>query len=223
MVGCALQLPFRPVFNPRGTFVNAAHMLSQPVLTLNSRWEPIQTSTVQEALCLVAKGSARIIEPDTYAQHDLDSWDAVSKAKLAVGDKRIRSSRLALVAPEVILLTQYEGRGERSVVFSRKNLFKRDRYTCQYCGCQPGPEELTIDHVLPRALGGVSSWENCVLACVECNRRKADRPLEKCGLKLRKQPKKPSWRTLAQIAPAARKESWAQFLSRAYWSIELQD
>ena len=218
-------LPFPPaVFSyERGSLVNAAAVLQQPVLSLNSRWEPIQTCSVQEALCLVAKGSARIIEPDTYAQHDLDSWDAVSRARRAVGDMPIRSSRLALAAPEVILLTQYEGRGERSVVFSRRNLFKRDRYTCQYCGCQPGPAELTIDHVLPRALGGISSWENCVLACVDCNRKKADRPLDKCGLVLRKLPKKPSWRALASIAPAARKDSWASFLSKAYWEVELTD
>lgn len=203
--------------------MQAVMVLQQPCLVLNTRWEPIQTSTVQEALCLVAKGSAVIIEPETYERHDLDSWNAVSRARRAVEGMAIRSSRLALVPPEVILLTQYEGRGERSVVFSRKNLFKRDRYTCQYCGSQPGPAELTIDHVLPRALGGTSTWENCVLACVECNRRKADRPLEKCGLTLRKQPRKPSWRALAAIAPASRKESWAQFLSRAYWEVELTD
>ena len=203
--------------------MGAAHVLQQQVLVLNTHWQAIQVSSVQEALCLVCKGSAKIIEPGTFAQHDLDSWDAVSRAKRAVDGMVIRSTRLALVPPEVILLTVYEGQGERSVVFSRRNLFKRDRYTCQYCGAQPGPAELTVDHVVPRAKGGTSSWENCVLACVECNRRKADRTVEQSGLKLRKVPKKPSWRALTEIAPKERRESWDAFISRSYWEVELQD
>ena len=64
-------------------------------------------------------------------------------------------------------------------------MFKRDHYTCQYCGVQPGGEELTIDHVVPRSQGGTSTWENCVLACVTCNKRKADRTPQQAGLKLR--------------------------------------
>lgn len=77
--------------------------------------------------------------------------------------------------PEVIVLTSYDRLPSNAVTFSRRNIFKRDRFTCQYCGKQPGSEELTIDHVLPRAQGGTSTWENCVLACIECNAKKADR------------------------------------------------
>ena len=72
-----------------------------------------------------------------------------------------------------------------AVTFSRRNIFKRDRYVCQYCGSQPGSEELTIDHVVPRSQGGVSSWTNCVLACMTCNKRKADRTPEQAGMMLR--------------------------------------
>jgi 5-methylcytosine-specific restriction endonuclease McrA len=202
--------------------MNAARHLQAPVLVLNKFWSAIQTSTVQEAICLVAKGSARIIEPGTFAQHDLDSWHNVSKAKAAVAGMAIRSLHLALCPPEVILLTIYEGQGERSVVFSRRNLFKRDRYTCQFCGKQPGPEELTIDHVLPKSHGGKSTWENCVLACVGCNKRKADRSPEQAKMPLRKVPKKPSWRALTQIPSVSRRESWAHFISRSYWEVELE-
>jgi 5-methylcytosine-specific restriction endonuclease McrA len=193
-------------------------VLERAALVLNRGWSPIRTASVREAIALVAKGAALIIEPETYRTHDLRTWNDVSRAR----DVVIRSARLALAPPEVILLTAYSGRGARSVVFSRKNLFRRDRQTCQYCGAQPGPGALTIDHVVPRSKGGVSSWENCVLACLECNAAKADRTPGEAGLRLRKPPRRPSWRILAQAAPPERRESWDRFLSRAYWEVELE-
>lgn len=203
--------------------MNAAQVLMRPTLVLNKRWIPITTTTVQEAIGLVSKGRAVIVEPGTYAQHDLDSWDAVSKAQSKFGDEMLRSQYLTILPPEVIVLNEYAELGQKSVVFSRKNLFKRDKYTCQYCGKQPGPDELTVDHVVPRSKGGVSSWTNCVLACVECNKRKADKSLDKCGLKLRRMPRKPSWKALAQISPHNRLQSWDDFLAKAYWEVELEE
>jgi 5-methylcytosine-specific restriction endonuclease McrA len=197
-------------------------VLDRPALVLNRNWVAIQTTTVKEAIGLVAKGSARIIEPESFVAHDLETWNDVSRAKAKFGDAVIRSARLEIAPPEVILLTAYEGMGERAVVFSRRNLFKRDRFTCQYCGAQPGPEELTIDHVAPRSRGGVSSWENCALACVACNMRKADRTPAEAGMALRRAPRKPSWRSLARIEPRIRRESWEQFLNRAFWEVELE-
>jgi 5-methylcytosine-specific restriction endonuclease McrA len=197
-------------------------VLERPALVLNKSWTPIQVTSVREAISLVAKGSALIIEPETYQTHDLRTWNDVSRAKARLEGETIRSTRLALVPPEVILLKAYQGQGERSVVFSRKNIFKRDRYTCQYCGAQPGPESLTIEHIVPRSRGGVSSWENCVLACIDCNMRKADRTPEQAGMKLRTVPRKPSWKTLAHVPSRERRESWEQFLSRAYWEVELE-
>lgn len=202
--------------------MEAAKALDRTCLVLNRHWQPIQVACVKDAIGLVAKGSAFVIDPATFERHDLLSWGEVSKAMKTVGDGMIRSQHLAIVPPEVVVLTAYEGRGERSVVFSRKNIFKRDRYTCQYCGDQPGPEELTIDHVMPRSRGGTSTWENCLLACVACNKRKADKTPAEAGMPMRKVPKKPSWKTLAQIHPKARRESWETFLGRAYWEVELE-
>lgn len=196
--------------------------LDRSCLVLNRHWQPIQVASVKDAIGLVAKGAAFVIDPATFERHNLLSWGEVSKAMKVVGDGLIRSQHLAIVPPEVVVLTAYEGRGERSVVFSRKNIFKRDRYTCQYCGDQPGPEELTIDHVMPRSRGGTSTWANCLLACVECNKRKADKTPEEAKMPPRKVPKKPSWKALSQIHPRARRESWEQFLGRAYWEVELE-
>ena len=202
--------------------MEAVKALDRAVLVLNRRWDPIQTTSVKDAIGLVAKGSATVIDPATFERHDLLSWGEVSKAMKTVGDGLIRSQYLAIVPPEVVVLTAYEGRGERSVVFSRKNIFKRDRYTCQYCGKQPGPEELTIDHVMPRSRGGTSTWENCLLACVACNKKKADKTPAEAGMPMRKDPKKPSWKSLSQVHPRARRESWEQFLGRSYWEVELE-
>lgn len=202
--------------------MEAARSLKGLVLVLNRHWDPIQTTSVQDAIGLVAKGSAFVIDPATFERHDLTSWGEASKAKQVFGSGLIRSQRLALVPPEVVVLSNYDGRGERSVVFSRKNVFKRDRYTCQYCGRQPGPEELTIDHVLPKSRGGRSSWENCLLACVECNAKKANRTPAEAGMTARKVPKKPSWKSISQVSSKLRRESWEQFLGRAYWEVELE-
>ena len=197
-------------------------ILDRPTLVLNKSWTPIQIMTTRRAVGLVAGGSARVIDPMTYQIHDLDSWNSASAAREKLQCDRIRSMRLALEPPEVIVLTAYSGIGARSVVFSRRNLFKRDRFTCQYCGDQPGLKELTIDHVTPRSRGGVSSWENCVLACVRCNSRKADRTPREVGMRLLKEPRKPSWKTLFGVPARGRCESWKKFLSRAYWDVELE-
>jgi 5-methylcytosine-specific restriction endonuclease McrA len=200
----------------------AVKSLGRPVLVLNKRWDPIQTKSVRDAIGLVAKGSAFVLDPKTYERHDLLSWNDVSKAAAAVGNAVIRSQHLALAPPEVVVLSGYDGRGERAVTFSRRNIFKRDRYTCQYCGAQPGPTELTIDHVFPKSRGGASNWQNILLACVECNAKKANRTPAEAGMVPRKIPKKPSWKTLAQVNPKLRRESWEQFLGRAYWETELE-
>lgn len=197
-------------------------VLKRECLVLNNHWQPIQITSVKEAISLVAKGSAKIIDPSDFSSVDLVTWNDVSKARDKHENSVIRSQYLQLVPPEVIVLTKYEGQGEKSVVFSRKNIFKRDKFTCQYCGIQPGPEELTIDHVMPKSRGGKSTWENSLLACVKCNSRKANRTPDEAGMKARKVPKKPSWKTLAQVHPKNRKESWENFLSRAYWEIELE-
>ena len=95
-------------------------------------------------------------------------------------------------------------------------------YTCQYCGAQPGGEELTLDHVVPRSQGGVSSWENCVLACVACNKRKADRTPEQARMHLRRKPVRPTWKPL-YADHEVRIKSWSKFISEAYWNVTLQE
>ena len=79
-------------------------LLDRPALVLNRAWTPIQVTSAREAIGLVAKGSALIIEPDTFETHDLVTWNDVSRARARWEQGRIRSARLSLVPPEVILL-----------------------------------------------------------------------------------------------------------------------
>ncbi|RPI90689.1 MAG: HNH endonuclease, partial [Planctomycetaceae bacterium] len=123
--------------------------------------------------------------------------------------------------PEIITLTAYDRVPRNSVAFSRRNIFRRDQYSCQYCGAEPGSEELTIDHVLPRSRGGTSTWENCVLACLDCNARKANRTPAEARMPLRKPPVRPAWQPMYAWSKV-RIASWSQFLSEAYWNVELE-
>ena len=194
-------------------------VLNRPTLVLNRNWQPVGVATVSRSITLVFNDTARVVDPHDFQQYSWDDWSQLSPK---TNEPFIQAVSFRLRVPEVIVLRHYDRVHTSVVTFSRRNIYKRDRYTCQYCGVQPGPEELTIDHVLPRSRGGASSWENCVLACVPCNRRKADRSPEQAGLRLRKAPRKPSWKTLTHVPARERRESWSAFLSRAYWEVELE-
>ena len=192
--------------------------ITRPTLVLNRNWQPITVSTVARALVKVFSGAARVVDPSDF---QLYSWENWSSQRPRDGELFIQAGRIRLRVPEVVTLTHYDRLPRQAVTFSRRNLFKRDHFTCQYCGDQPGSDELTIDHVIPRSQGGVTSWTNCVLACVECNAFKSNRTPEQAGLRLKHKPAQPAWRAF-YAAPEVRIESWSRFLSEAYWSVELR-
>ena len=196
-----------------------AKVLERPTLVLNRNWQPVNVATVARALVLLWNESARVVDPNDYRTYTWADW---SQLRLRDGDPFIQAVRLRLRAPEVIVLADYDRLPSAAVSFSRRNLFKRDHWTCQYCGVQPGGDELTIDHVVPRSQGGTSTWENCVLACVTCNKRKADRTPQQAGLKLRHAPVRPMWKPL-YARHTVRIESWSKFVSEAYWNVKLEE
>ena len=196
-----------------------AAVLTHPTLVLNRNWQPVGVASVARALVKVWNDAARIVDPDDYTLYNWADW---SQLRPQEGEQFIRTQRFRLRVPEVISLVRYDRVPSNTVTFSRRNIFKRDRFTCQYCGKQPGSEELTIDHVLPRSRGGGSNWENCVLACVECNHRKANRTPAEAGMLLRTRPARPRWRPF-YAAHGKRIDSWAKFLSEAYWNVELEE
>ena len=195
-----------------------AKVLEQPTLVLNRNWQPVNVATVARALTLLWNESALAVDPHDYQTY---SWSDWARLVPRDGELFIQAIRQRLRVPEVVTLTGYDQLPTGSVSFSRRNIFKRDHYTCQYCGKQPGSEELTIDHVLPRSQRGASTWDNCVLACIACNKRKADRTPDQAHMRLRVKPVRPSWKPL-YATHHARIASWSKFISEAYWNVELE-
>ena len=195
-----------------------AKVLERPTLVLNRNWQPVNVATVARSLVMLWNDAARVVDPRDFQTYSWADW-----AKLAPmdGEPFIRAVRMRLRVPEVVTLTGYDRLPAAAVTFSRRNIFKRDHYTCQYCGAQPGAEELTIDHVLPRSQRGTSTWGNCVLACVACNKRKADRTPVQAGMTLKRPPVRPTWKPL-YAAHSVRIASWSKFVSEAYWNVELE-
>jgi 5-methylcytosine-specific restriction endonuclease McrA len=194
-------------------------VLQRPTLILNRNWQPVRVATVARSLVLLWNEAARVVDPASFQQY---SWEDWAKLKPLDGELFIQAVRFRLRVPEVLTLIRYDRVPVAAVAFTRRNIFKRDRFTCQYCGIQPGTEELTIDHVLPRSQGGASTWDNCVLACVTCNKRKADRTPPQAAMRLRKIPRRPAWKPLYAFEepPIA---SWTKFLSEAYWNVQLEE
>lgn len=192
-------------------------VLENPTLVLNRNWQPVGVATVARAMTKVWNETAKIVDPEDYVPYAWDDWCEFEPGK---DEPCIQTQHRRLRVPEVVVLTAYDKLPCNAVTFSRRNVFKRDRFTCQYCHQQPGQEELTIDHVVPRAQGGISSWENCVLACIDCNARKAARTPEQAGMVLARQPHRPLWKPI--YASHGRKiESWSKFISEEYWSTAL--
>lgn len=196
-----------------------ASLLAQPTLVLNRSWSAIATTTVRHALGLVYTGAARVIRPETYEAHEFETWSDLS---VPPDEPSIRTVSLEIRVPEVIVLTRYSGMPTQVATFSRRNLYKRDHNTCQYCGARPGTSELSIDHVVPRSRGGNSTWENCVLSCVRCNSKKADRLVDEVGMHLLVRPRAPHWTPIMEVPIARVRQSWRRFVSEAYWDVPLE-
>ncbi|MFO0904803.1 MAG: HNH endonuclease [Pirellulales bacterium] len=194
-------------------------VLNRPTLVLNRNWQPVGVATVARSITLVASDRARFVDPVDFRQYTWADWAALLPRE---DEPFIQSVRFRMRVPEVITLAEYDRVPRNVVTFSRRNLYRRDQYTCQYCGAQPGSEELTIDHVLPRSRGGTSTWENCVLACLDCNQRKANRTPVEATMPLGKAPIRPAWTPL-YARHTVRVESWGKFLSEAYWTVELEE
>jgi 5-methylcytosine-specific restriction endonuclease McrA len=161
------------------------------VLVLNASYEPLNVTSVRRAHVLVFKGKAEVIE------------DA---------GKPLRSAAAEFVWPHVIRLLQFV-RVPKAVQrkISRRALFARDGWRCQYCGTEGG--KLTLDHVVPRSRGGESSWENVVTSCSPCNLRKGNRTLDEAGMRLYVPPRPPAPALFVTLAAPKVPDGWQPYLA----------
>lgn len=193
-------------------------LLHTPVLVLNRNWQAINTIPVKRAFSLVFKQHAKIIEPDTFETHTFETW---ADLKPIEGQPNLSTVGLSFRIPEIISVLKYSSLPVRRTIFSRMNIYKRDKHTCQYCGDRPGTQELSVDHIHPKSKGGLSSWTNCVLACVDCNRKKSSKTLRQCGMKLLSVPVEPVWNPIFSFKLYNKPQSWQKFISTKYWETEL--
>ena len=134
-------------------------------------------------------------------------------------ERCVHSPSIDMQIPSVIALRQYV-RPSEFPAFTRFNLFLRDRFACQYCGAE---KDLTFDHVIPRRLGGRTTWENIITACAPCNMRKGGRTPVQARMHLTLRPIRPTSWQLHQhgkaFPPGYLHETWRDWL---YWDIELE-
>jgi 5-methylcytosine-specific restriction endonuclease McrA len=142
--------------------------MSAPVLVLNANFEPINVCTTRRALSLVLTGKAMLV---------------------LNGRGEIHSVSQSFPRPSVIRLEKMIKRPRPRVKLTKREILRRDDYTCQYCGGHFS--HLTIDHVLPRHLGGGHTWDNLVAACPSCNHHKGGRTLDQAQMRLLYKPKEP--------------------------------
>ncbi|HVP02869.1 MAG TPA: HNH endonuclease [Solirubrobacteraceae bacterium] len=163
------------------------------MLVLNATYEPINVCTVRRAAVLLLKEKAELVERA--------SWE-------------LRSEHTHMPRPVVIRLMAYVNvpRDTHQRKITRRAVFARDGWTCQYCGTR---SNLTVDHVIPRSKGGDSSWENIVASCAPCNRRKGDRLPAQANMHPRCTPRPPSPHVFLAVATPRIPAAWRAWLPQA--------
>ncbi len=197
-------------------------MLSTSVLVLNRNYLPIDITSVKRAFIMLYQEIAKVVD-EQYRTFDFPSWSALSvethHESIGMVDRMVR-------VPRVILLTAFDRMPRKTVRFSRLNIFLRDNNTCQYCRKQFHRSELNLDHVIPRSRGGMSSWENVVCSCFDCNRKKGGKMPVEAGMALKKKPVRPHWNFFLDVHhPRARHEAWKPFFNLvdfSYWNVEIE-
>jgi 5-methylcytosine-specific restriction endonuclease McrA len=198
--------------------------LDSSVLVLNRNYQPVHVTSVRRAFVLLYLGAARVIDQQ-YRTFDFESWSAL--AATATDKDVVHTASRVIRVPRVILLQLYDRMPSTKVRFSRLNIYARDDNTCQYCGRKLPRSHLNLDHVVPRALGGRTTWENVVCCCVPCNLKKGPRTPEQASMRLLHTPERPKWNpTFRTAGGKVRYREWLPFLGMvdaSYWNTELLD
>lgn len=203
--------------------------LNANVLVLNRLYMAIRVITARRAFSLLSRDLAEVVSPSregtAYTSYDFDSWTELSGYReLFTPDYDwVKTVRMDIAVPKIIRLLGYDRLPKQTVKLNRRNIYARDSNLCQYCGNKFPTSELTLDHVLPRSQGGISSWENLVCACVACNSRKGGRTPSQAHMKLIRKAVRPRRNPVISLRMGQDKYAcWQAFLDNAYWSVELK-
>ena len=191
-------------------------MLDSNVLVLNRLWQPVNITSARRAVGLLYGGRVRALDED-YGAHDWEDWIDLPVSGNGDNAEALRSVSLRIRIPRVVQLLTYDRTPHVNIKFTRANIYLRDKYRCQYCGRQGKVGDLNIDHMIPRSRGGASDWENVVVACVQCNRRKGDHLPEEVGMIPMRPPRRPRWQPVVSLSQAVRPHpQWRPFLEITY-------
>lgn len=207
--------------------VPQASGLNANVLVLNRFYMAVRVCSARRAFSLLFRELAEVInvEDGKYASYDFESWTELSayRDQFSEDTDWVRTVRFSVAVPKIIRLFSYDRLPKQTVKLNRRNIYARDRNTCQYCGDRFPTSELTLDHVVPRTLGGDNSWQNLVCACVKCNSRKGGRTPDQAKMSLIRKPVQPRRNPVINLRMGQDKyASWQAFLDNAYWSVELK-
>ncbi|MHC4395184.1 MAG: HNH endonuclease [Planctomycetota bacterium] len=198
------------------------------VLVLNKHYMAIRIVRARRAFSLLCRELAEVVslEEGAYSNYNFQNWCEVSEFKRNFepdGHDWVSTVNFHIAVPRIIRLLFYDRLPRNEVKFNRRNIYARDRNSCQYCGKRSPTSELSLDHVIPRSMGGKSVWGNMVCACTKCNVKKGGRTPKQAGMSLITKPVKPRRNPLIHIHLGhQRYRSWKQFLDHAYWSVELK-
>jgi 5-methylcytosine-specific restriction endonuclease McrA len=205
-----------------------AQALGLSVLVLNRSFVAVHVTNVRRALTLLFRELAEVVhvEEGQYGAYSFETWRELSALQEALADPNhdwIRGVGFQLRAPRVIRLVECDRGPRQGLRFNRRNVFARDGNRCQYCGQGFPMSELSLDHVVPRSQGGLTTWENIVCACVACNVRKGGRTPQEARMHLIRDPVKPKRSPLLALKLGNPKyASWKSFVDRAYWTVDLR-
>ena len=198
------------------------------VLVLNKHYMAIRIVGARRAFSLLFRELAEVVYVDQgkYSNYDFNSWCEVSRFRHQFepgGHDWVSTVNFYVAVPRIIRLLFYDRLPRSEVKLNRRNIFARDKNKCQYCGHRKPTSELSLDHIIPRSMGGKTVWANIVCACTECNVRKGGRTPKQAGIRLIQKPIKPRHNPLVHVHLGHRRyRSWKQFLDHAYWSVELK-
>ena len=182
--------------------------LNGPCLVLNKSWRPVNVISVPRAISMALGEKAVFIEGGTGITYGFKDW----VRRGVVEGRPVRTATYSFDAPEV-LVTRSTHRAKRRVPLTKRNIFARDSFRCQYCGARFGTTRLSIDHIIPQCQGGSRVWSNVVCACKECNVRKAGRTPKEAKMRLIKtEMKEPVWSPIYSKKTKRIPESWGNFV-----------
>lgn len=160
--------------------------MAEQALVLNATNQPITVVPARRAVVLVFKDKADLVESN---------------------GARFRSETTEVESPSVIRLRHYVQVPFRSIPLTRRGVFARDEWDCQYCSA----EAENLDHVVPKSKGGPHTWENIVASCKRCNDKKGDKTLKESGMALKRRPRIPTgsvWLSMRRGSP----DEWQEYL-----------